>query len=291
MNPLKTGNWRIVVSLFLLQAVVFAVGYFKGEVDTATLYCATILLGALYGGYALGIQSAATATTLFIYTTVSGHGLAPALFWLKYGVDVVFMLALGAVVGRLTDDQRAVTKRSLHDALTGLYNRGHLNEQLHAEIDRSQRHGHPLSVLMIDIDHFKSFNDRHGHQRGDAVLRQVAHVLRTRSRSSDVPCRYGGEEFSVILTETPLTGCQVVGDRLRTEIANSTLYSPGIAEKVTISIGAAQLTSDMKDAEALLKAADQALYQAKQQGRDRVVLAQQTPSESVAPEGKSGEGT
>ncbi|PIW20572.1 MAG: hypothetical protein COW34_01570, partial [Armatimonadetes bacterium CG17_big_fil_post_rev_8_21_14_2_50_66_6] len=63
MNPLKTGNWRIVVSLFLLQAVVFAVGYFKGEVDTATLYCATILLGALYGGYALGIQSAATATT------------------------------------------------------------------------------------------------------------------------------------------------------------------------------------------------------------------------------------
>ncbi|MEX1196540.1 MAG: diguanylate cyclase [Pseudohongiellaceae bacterium] len=167
-----------------------------------------------------------------------------------------------------------VTKAQI-DALTGLWNRGHLDDQLAAELAVTQRHGHPVSLVMLDIDHFKPLNDTHGHPFGDVVIQQIAGVLNEVSRESDVVCRYGGEEFVVILRHTPVKGAEIIAERLRREIEALEFESVGRQVTVTASLGVAGSDGFENDgtlcSKALLKAADNALYQAKADGRNRVV--------------------
>ncbi len=169
---------------------------------------------------------------------------------------------------RLEDELRS---QSVTDGLTGLYNRRHLDAALAAEFSRVQRYGPPLAVLMQDVDHFKRFNDEHGHDMGDRVLRAVAAALKQALRGQDIACRYGGEEFLAILPSTDCDGAMVVAERVRSAV--EAMEVDGL--KVTVSIGVAGIPElAVPSAEALVEAADAALYQAKKAGRNRVLLAQ-----------------
>lgn len=167
--------------------------------------------------------------------------------------------------------EQELRRLSTTDALTGLYNRRHLDATLSREFDRTARAGNPpLSIIMIDIDHFKKFNDTHGHDQGDRVLKAVALCLRDSLRQHDVPCRYGGEEFLAILPNTPGEGVGVVAERLRRTVED--LVVDGL--KVTISLGTATFPElPAKNSNKLVEAADGALYRSKEQGRNRVTAA------------------
>ena len=170
------------------------------------------------------------------------------------------------------------TKRLANtDGLTGLYNRRSFQERLTQEVDRAIRYHRPLSLMMIDIDYFKLYNDTHGHLQGDNVLIEVAHTLKSLSRAPDIVARYGGEEFAIILPETDKTSAETFGRRLRETIEGHKF--PGVehlpAGALTISVGlASYVPPDTK--EAFLEAADIALYHAKRAGRNRVVVWQRS---------------
>lgn len=161
------------------------------------------------------------------------------------------------------------------DGLTEVYNHRTFQERLAQEIARANRYSRPLSLLMIDVDHFKMYNDTFGHPQGDIVLQDLARLLREMSRTSDIIARYGGEEFAVILPETDSVSAQKIGQRLREQVERYSFSGkermPGGA--LTISIGVAtHVPGGSKDA--LLHAADAALYTAKREGRNRVCMAE-----------------
>jgi diguanylate cyclase (GGDEF)-like protein len=157
------------------------------------------------------------------------------------------------------------------DSMTGLYNRRHFLDQADAEWSRFQRHQRPLSMLMIDIDHFKQVNDRYGHAVGDETLIAVAQACAGGKRQSDIVGRLGGEEFAILLPETELAQAAIVADRLRAAIAGQVMTAHKVQFKVTASIGIAAASVSMSGIDALMRAADQALYQAKAKGRNCVV--------------------
>jgi len=168
------------------------------------------------------------------------------------------------------------------DALTGIINRGRFNEIFADEWQRLKREKQPLSLIMIDIDFFKAYNDHLGHLAGDTCLKKVAEILRsTLHRPSDIVARYGGEEFVVLLPNTVLSGASKVAEELRSHVASASLSHPvsTVAEYITISLGvAASMPSDLFSTDKLIKAADDALYQAKQEGRNRIVVQQKVLS-------------
>lgn len=164
---------------------------------------------------------------------------------------------------------------SITDALTGAYNRGYLTERLPQEIKRAWRYGHDLSVVLGDIDRFKKVNDTYGHQAGDAVLKSFARILMDSVRNGvDWVSRYGGEEFLVVLPETPLKGAVLVAERLRTSVAAATIKTPEGALRITASFGVTGFSSGTPDPrvspDSVIKMADDKLYQAKEDGRNTV---------------------
>lgn len=157
------------------------------------------------------------------------------------------------------------------DALTGLYNKRHLLASLETEFERTCRTRQPTSLIMLDVDRFKPINDTYGHQVGDQVLVQVARVVGHTIRKIDVACRYGGEEFAVILPATPLLIAAQVAERLRQVIADSSVSLPGGELQVTASLGVSAYLPDMPAVPGqLLERADKQLYLAKRSGRNRV---------------------
>jgi two-component system, cell cycle response regulator len=182
----------------------------------------------------------------------------------------------------LAEANTRLAQLAVTDGLTGLYNHRHLHERLSLEVERSQRSGLPLSLLMLDVDHFKQFNDTFGHPAGDEVLRQLARVLNDTRRANDVVARYGGEEFAVILVDTAKFTAAKVAERVRERIAAHDFSDAAQrAGNISVSIGVATFPDDGADAEGLVRAADTALYAAKRAGRNRVVLA--TEAMSSAP--------
>jgi diguanylate cyclase (GGDEF)-like protein len=188
----------------------------------------------------------------------------------------------------LREKNKQLEEFSITDSLTGLYNRSHLMETLAGEVARSRRHYHPFTLLMMDIDHFKSYNDTYGHLAGDEVLRRTGLLLKESIRNCDYAARYGGEEFIVILPETgPENGVETA-ERIRNQIAEKEMGSDGTPLKVTVSVGVASFPKDGDDPHSLMKRADVALYEAKRRGRNRVVLSgearkkkrQETPKEA-----------
>jgi diguanylate cyclase (GGDEF)-like protein/PAS domain S-box-containing protein len=165
------------------------------------------------------------------------------------------------------------------DGLTGLANRRRFDERLQEEWARACRDDTPLSLLMIDADHFKKFNDQYGHQAGDGCLQAIAKVLATEARRpADLAARYGGEEFVLLLPNTAAAGCELVGEKIRQELRQLCIpHALNIpSQKVTVSLGAATIRPNAEGptgSSSLVEAADRALYAAKESGRDRLIMA------------------
>jgi two-component system cell cycle response regulator len=174
---------------------------------------------------------------------------------------------------RLRDNVQASIEMAITDALTGLFNRRYMETHLSALVEQAAARGKPIAVLVIDIDFFKSVNDGHGHDAGDDVLREFALRIRKSIRNIDLACRYGGEEFVIVMPETDMGVATMVAERLRRRIAAESFAIQQGARSldVTISIGIAALGGPGDNAAGMLKRADQALYRAKRDGRNRVV--------------------
>jgi diguanylate cyclase (GGDEF)-like protein len=170
------------------------------------------------------------------------------------------------------------------DSLTGLYNRRHFLVALDAEWSRFQRYYRSISVLMVDIDHFKSINDRYGHAVGDEAIKAVAEACLQGKRKSDIVGRIGGEEFAVLLPETTRSRANIVAERIRKRIAATTLRAHDVHFQITASIGVAEASVSMSGMESLVVAADHALYEAKAQGRNCCVCCSPSTPEKIAAE-------
>jgi len=167
--------------------------------------------------------------------------------------------------------QNELRQHAVSDALTGLFNRRHLDTCLARELERCKRYGHEISILMFDVDHFKQFNDDHGHEQGDRVLQFIADTVRSVIRKIDIPCRYGGEEFLIILPETSFDYAMMVAERVRAAVETDSADDV----QVTISIGVATYPWVMANtAQQFIEAADKAMYDAKQSGRNCLRSAQ-----------------
>ena len=233
------------------------------------------------------------ATNPFLCTPMIGHGETMGVLHLEFtaasdpaqqpesekwlaaqqtlATTVAGQVGLSFANLRLRDTLR---DQSIRDPLTGLYNRRFLYEALERELTRAKRQRRSLSVIFLDIDHFKIFNDTYGHSAGDYVLRSVSDVFRGFFRSDDVPCRYGGEEFAIILPESTAQDAAMRADTLRNHVKALKLeFDKQLLASITVSIGIAGFPDHSASCEGLLKLADQSLYQSKATGRDRVTVA------------------
>jgi len=241
-------------------------------------------------------------------TTLGRCDAEPGAPWVETGRFVVFpMIAAGTVVGvlgtaadvaPLTESHRRVLaaaasllaiavrnvqlfteirESNVHDPLTGCLTRSYARELLDVEVRRSRRSGQALSAVMLDLDHFKAINDRLGHLAGDAVLAAIGRQLRELLRGADVKCRYGGEEFLILLPDTPAPGAMRVAESLRQAFDEMTVRWEGAVVPVTASFGVTTLRPEERDPETLLARADAALYRAKQAGRNCVRVADEDP--------------
>lgn len=208
-------------------------------------------------------------------------------------------------ISRVSYDNAVMAKRihemAVKDPLTALYNRRFFNEKLEEEMQRSRRTHYPLSLIYLDIDHFKKYNDTNGHPMGDVILKSVAQILAKTSRKTDIVARLGGEEFAIICAATSKEGAAIKAEKIR-RVVESTKFPNGEKQpmgKLSISLGVSEYPSIVSDSQSLVRSADDALYQVKQAGRNRVCMAEApknfkpefeplpVPS---GPEGRSGTG-
>jgi diguanylate cyclase (GGDEF)-like protein/PAS domain S-box-containing protein len=170
--------------------------------------------------------------------------------------------------------REALREQSIRDPLTGLYNRRYMEEALRQQMSRVTRQLHPLGIVMIDIDHFKRYNDTHGHAGGDELLRALGQFLQQKVRKEDIVCRYGGEEFLLIMPDASLETARQRAEDLRQEIRKLRMQDSQIVETITLSIGIAIYPQHGRTIEHVLRSADEALYRAKRDGRDRVIVTE-----------------
>jgi two-component system cell cycle response regulator len=174
--------------------------------------------------------------------------------------------------------QDMLAQRAMIDGLTGLWNRTHFDQRMHEEVAAAARYDRPMSLIMMDVDKFKNLNDNHGHPFGDEVLQAVGDVLQDSARTSDWPCRYGGEEFGLILRETDLEGAVIMAERVREEIESLQLRNKAQLVSVTASFGVVSSTLCMNPCDLssrwMIESADRALYASKEGGRNRVSTAE-----------------
>jgi len=186
---------------------------------------------------------------------------------------LILMLAATVLSTTVVFRVQRLLRLSTCDRMTGLFNRGYFDERVLSEVSRASRYNRPLTLVMMDIDHFKTFNDSHGHSAGDEALRILASIIRTSFRHSDITARYGGEEFVVILPETDASTAADKVEKLRQLIENTPIPVPWqvVEERLTISAGLACFPEDGPSATQILDAADRRLFAAKRQGRNRIV--------------------
>lgn len=229
-----------------------------------------------YRAHLLELDSADQETLLLLgprkeggFLAIGGPTLALLLGFMGLGVILAF--AISRTLSELHD---RVAEQAVRDPLTGLWNRRYMFEMLGREMLRARRFGQDVSVLIIDIDNFKSINDGRGHLQGDQVLRTIAEIVLRTTRTIDVGARYGGDELALVLLETDAEGTMILAERLRERIHDAEVpVRGGGSMSVTVSIGAATRTDDLDEMEELIEAADQALLEAKRAGKDRVKAA------------------
>jgi diguanylate cyclase (GGDEF)-like protein len=275
MRPVSANGWTVVAEI--TRAEAYARVLRQRNIAIVTLAGLMILVG--FVAYVLALTVARPLERLTAGATQVGAGdfnvHVPVL---DYGEVGYLTRAFNKMVTQLRDGREelaainvALETLSVTDGLTGLYNHKHLVQTLHSEVARAQRHKHPFSVLMIDVDHFKQYNDRFGHQMGDKLLADIAVLFKRTTRSIDYTARYGGDEFLLLLHEVTSTDALMLADRVRDAVA-AAAFGPG-DHKVTVSIGVASYPEHGETAEAVIAAADAGLYKAKRSGRNETVLA------------------
>ncbi len=255
--------------------VVFE-GYFLAIASTSLRYDKRVCITAgllAFSEYLAIVYFAATRWDLnnAIYSPYP-YGL---FNWSAQISRLIMMLTASALSLALVARSQKLLRMATSDPLTGLFNRGYVNDRFAIELSRARRHRRQLTLAVIDVDRFKSLNDTHGHSAGDVVLRKIGSILRHSFRQSDTVGRYGGEEFVIILPEMTLEDAQRKLESLRALVAGTPIELIGRGETVTVTIsaGLAGLPLDGKDAAELFALADERLFQAKREGRNRVVAS------------------
>lgn len=222
--------------------------------------------------------SLASLGLTWLFLRLLGHGSMGNAFWISLLVPMPLALVFGGVnfhlVIALEHARRHVQELAMLDALTGLANRRSFVPAARRELDLAYRHHQPLALLLLDVDHFKSINDAHGHTTGDEVLVEIARRCRLALRTTDLLARWGGEEFIMLLPNTPLARAHQLAERVREAVsASDQLLVHGEPVRVTVSLGAAGADAGQQvSLEALVQLADRELYKAKDAGRDQVSM-------------------
>ncbi|UCH53452.1 MAG: GGDEF domain-containing protein [Pseudomonadota bacterium] len=236
----------------------------------------TLVLIALLARMRWAMLGFATLATVLI---VAGYYLAPppsslaAMPMLNRTLAVLAIWSTALISFWHLRSLATLTPLVDRDQLTGLYNRHYFGAEARRQMSAWRRYGNPLSLIMLDIDHFKRINDRHGHLAGDEVLKALANTLQECTRDIDTACRYGGEEFVVLLPFTNQSGALAKAHQIRRAIASLTVHWQKEHLSFRVSMGVAELADDSWEVADLIDAADHALYQAKNEGRDRICLA------------------
>ena len=266
LRPVPRSTWFVLAQIPVVEAYA-QVGRVR---NLAIAVVVTLVLGIGWLAYRLGLVIVRPLDRLTAgATTVAGGDLGVAIPVTGEGEVAYLTQVFNDMVARLRRGREELERLSTTDALTKLSNRRYLMARLEEEARRARRTDRPFSMLMVDVDHFKKFNDTYGHQAGDEVLAGVAAALQECVREVDCAARYGGEEFVIVLPETPAEGAIDVAARIRSRLA-AEMFPGG---KVTVSLGIAEFPADGETPEFVLRAADAALYRAKREGRDRVVRA------------------
>jgi diguanylate cyclase (GGDEF)-like protein len=275
MRPVSVIGWTVVAEIARAEAYARV----SRQRNVALVMLAGLVIAVGFAAYVLALTVARPLERLTAGATQVGDGdfnvQVPVL---DYGEVGYLTRAFNKMVTHLREGREelaainvALETLSVTDGLTGLFNHKHLMQTLQTEVARAQRHKHPLSILMIDVDHFKQYNDRHGHQLGDKLLADIAVLFKRTTRSIDYVARYGGDEFLLLLHEVASTDALMLADRLRGAVAAAT-FGPG-DHKITVSIGVASYPEHGETAEAVIASADAGLYKAKRSGRNETVLA------------------
>jgi diguanylate cyclase (GGDEF)-like protein len=254
LRPLALRIYVSLAAVLVIDTVVFVTGGFAEHPAYAG-----ILLSGVLGKVAAALVYAVLLT---LYLARAGTGEARP--------------ALGDLFQVLTYRQRyeALRAQAARDPLTEVHNRGFFDEMLAAQVAGARRAGTPVTVMMVDVDHFKRVNDTYGHAEGDRALRVIAQALAGAARASDTVCRYGGEEFCLILPGTPLDAAAPLAARILKEVPEACAHAGvGGGSRITVTIGLAACPGDGADSDTLLRVADRRLYLGKDAGRDRVVAA------------------
>lgn len=247
-------------------------------IDISFGYFILIVLITVNLGLAGAVFSvlAALATVIAAKAQWIGAGLTPAGFAANTLMRTAAFAIVAGLVNAASQERHKAERLSVTDKLTGLLNRRRFDEALPDEALRAERYKHPLALVILDVDHFKRYNDRHGHPRGDGVLRQMGKVLVRTKRSTDMAFRYGGEEFCLLLPETGLGEAKELAERVRLAVEREDFLGehtqPGA--RLTASFGVAALAPG-EEPRALVQRADDALYRAKEHGRNRVEVSEE----------------
>jgi diguanylate cyclase (GGDEF)-like protein len=264
LKPVPALHWAVLAAIPALEAYR-QVRHLR---DVTLLIVAALLVGVGLLGYFLGLLITRPLDRLTQGAAkVAAGDLAVDLPVVGGGELRYLTVAFNDMVTRLREGRRELERLSVTDDLTGLYNRRHLMDTLAHEVRRSRRLKHGCALFMADVDHFKEYNDAHGHLVGDAALTRVATILRECTRDVDCAARYGGEEFVVLMPETDAAGGGDIAERIRERLGADKL----VGGQLTLSIGVTAFPQGGDTPEALIASADAALYRAKRQGRDRVV--------------------
>jgi diguanylate cyclase (GGDEF)-like protein len=281
--PHTATNSKVVFEMYLLAIAATCLRYDRrvcvGAGALAILQYAAIVA---YADRTWDLNSSAFAP--FAYGMFS---------WSAQISRLILLAAATALSTAIVIRAEQLRRLSTRDRLTGLYNRGYFDERLEEELRRAARGRVPLSVALLDLDHFKQFNDTHGHVAGDAALRAFAGALRASLRLGDVPARFGGEEFIVLMPGTTVDNAVATMERVRREVAETTIKLPGTATsaRITTSVGVAGTGGQRRTAEELIRGADARLFEAKRLGRDRVVGPTQTLTTGELMAVRAGPGT
>lgn len=276
MKGARTSDLRVVLAAVVAMGVITTLDYLTGyEISFSVFYLLPVGLLAWRTTLAMSLGAAVLSAALWYGADVVSHEYShPAVGVWNALVRLTIFVFAAVVLHRLQRLLRLERMLARTDSQTGVFNARAFTELLDAEVARSERTGRSFSLVFLDLDHFKAVNDRFGHAAGDEVLREVSDLLAASVRGNDFVGRLGGDEFALLLTETDAEQTQSAVDRIQRDLRRTLAKMPWASDaRVTASLGAIVHAGSKLTSRELLKQADALMYQAKQAGRDRLVLA------------------